>query len=87
MNVYQHSYSGQLAMFRKNFFLVKNYARSSKYPEGGGGEVALRNGVRASLFESFLVFYISDKIYQIGVLYLKKLSLFNVHFQKRSKTE
>ena len=56
MNVYQHSYSGQLAMFRKNFFLVKNYARTSKYPEGGGGEVALRNGVRASLLESFFGF-------------------------------
>ena len=56
MNVYQHSYSGQLAMFRKNFFLVKNYARSSKYEEGGGGEVVIRNGVRASLLESFFGF-------------------------------
>ena len=56
MNVYQHSYSGQLAMFPKNFFLVKNYARSSKYPEGGGGEVAIRNAVRASLLESFFGF-------------------------------
>ena len=72
MNVYYH---GQLATFLKNFFLVKKYTTSSKYAEGGGGEVALRNGVRASLFESFLVFYISDKIYQIGVLYLK-----NFHF-------
>ena len=72
MNVYLH---GQLATFLKNFFLVKKYTTSSKYAEGGGGEVALRNGVRASLFESFLVFYISDKIYQIGVLYLK-----NFHF-------
>ena len=62
-------------MFLKIFFLVKKYTTSSKYAEGGGGEVALRNGVRASLFESFLVFYISDKIYQIGVLYLK-----NFHF-------
>ena len=78
-----------MATFLKNFFLVKKYTTSSKYAEGGGGEVALRNGVRASLFKSFLVFYISDKIYQIGVLYLKNfhfsLSIFKNGVKKRSK--
>ena len=62
-------------MFLKNFILVKKFSTFPKHAEGGGGEVAATNGVRASLFKSFLVFYISDKIYQIGVLYLK-----NFHF-------
>ena len=43
--------------FLKIFILVKKDVSFPKYANGGGGEVAVLNGVRASFFETFIFFF------------------------------
>ena len=72
------------ATILQNFFLVKKYLTFPKFPNGGGGEVAATNGVRASLFDLI----ISDSFVQNGVSnYQKNHSRFlkRSQLQKRSQ--
>ena len=64
-----------MATFLKNFFLVKKYATFLKYGEGGGWGGGVTKRRACVIVGIVLVFYISDKIDQIGILHL-----INFHF-------